>query len=226
MQKNHVIKKLQGGLFDMDGVIFDSEKLILKGWQQVAADADIPDVEAVLARCFGTNEAATKKIFAEYYGDDFPYDVHKAKVRTYFFSVYGTLGHLPLKPGAVEILSFLKQRNVKIALATSTRTALAQRELADAGIDGYFDIVVGGDMIACSKPAPDIFLSAAKAVQLPSNGCYVIEDSYNGIRAAALANARPIMVPDQVAPDGEMENLAEQILPDLFETRAYLEKQI
>ena len=89
MQKNHVIKKPQGVLFDMDGVIFDSEKLILKGWQQVAADAGIPDVEAVLVRCFGTNEAATKKIFAEHYGDDFPYDVYKAKVRTYFFSEIG-----------------------------------------------------------------------------------------------------------------------------------------
>lgn len=61
MQKNHVIKKPQRVLFDMDGVIFDSEKLILKGWQQVAADAGIPDFEAVLVRCFGTNEAATKK---------------------------------------------------------------------------------------------------------------------------------------------------------------------
>lgn len=222
MQKKSAI----GVLFDMDGVIFDSEKLILEGWQQVATDAGIPDIEAVLAQCFGTNEAVTKKIFAEHYGDDFPYDAHKAKVRTYFFSVYDALGHLPLKPGVADILSFLRQRHVKIALATSTRAALAQKELADAGIDGYFDVVVGGDMVARSKPAPDIFLSAAEAIQLLPEDCYVIEDSYHGIRAAASANARPIMVPDQVAPDEEMANLAEQILSDLFEARAYLERQI
>lgn len=222
MQKKSAI----GVLFDMDGVIFDSEKLILEGWQQVATDAGIPDIEGVLAQCFGTNEAATKKIFAEHYGDDFPYDAHKAKVRTYFFSVYDALGHLPLKPGVADILSFLRQRHVKIALATSTRAALAQKELADAGIEGYFDVVVGGDMIARSKPAPDIFLSAAEAIQLLPEDCYVIEDSYHGIRAAASANARPIMVPDQVAPDEEMANLAEQILSDLFEAKAYLERQI
>ncbi len=222
MQKKSAI----GVLFDMDGVIFDSEKLILEGWQQVATDAGIPDIEGMLAQCFGTNEAATKKIFAEHYGDDFPYDAHKAKVRTYFFSVYDALGHLPLKPGVADILSFLRQRHVKIALATSTRAALAQKELADAGIDGYFDVVVGGDMVARSKPAPDIFLSAAEAIQLLPEDCYVIEDSYHGIRAAASANARPIMVPDQVASDEEMANLAEQILSDLFEAKAYLERQI
>jgi HAD superfamily hydrolase (TIGR01509 family) len=222
MQKKSAI----GVLFDMDGVIFDSEKLILEGWQQVATDAGIPDIEGVLAQCFGTNEAATKKIFADHYGDDFPYDAHKAKVRTYFFSVYDALGHLPLKPGVADILSFLKQRHMKIVLATSTRAALAQKELADAGIDGYFDVVVGGDMVARSKPAPDIFLSAAEAIQLLPEDCYVIEDSYHGIRAAASANARPIMVPDQMAPDEEMANLAEQILSDLFEAKAYLERQI
>ena len=99
---------------------------------------------------------------------------------------------------------------------------MVRRELEEAGLLGYFDAVIGGDQVHVSKPNPEIFLLAAKALDAAPEDCFVIEDSFNGIRAARAAGMHGVMVPDLLPPDGEMERLAEVILPDLAAAEEYI----
>ena len=195
-------------IFDMDGVIFDSEALVMKTWKIVAEKYGFGDIESVCRQCLGTNAAATRQIFLDAYGEEFPYDDYKKEMS-----------------GVREILKYLKNAEIKTGLATSTREAVVRKELEEAGIIEFFDVIVCGDMVERSKPAPDIYLEACRRLQVrPEDSC-AVEDSYNGIRAAYAAGMKPVMVPDLAEPTEEMENLAECILPSLHEVREYLAGQ-
>ncbi len=211
-------------IFDMDGVIFDSERLLLESWKMVADRYGIPDIEATLARCLGVSVDVSRQIYFDRYGPDFPLDDYKVETRAWFQSQCPN-GHPPVKEGARELLAALRARGVPLALASSTRSEVVKAELAAAGLLDCFSVVIGGDQIPRSKPAPDIFLAAAAALGADPGDCFVIEDSFNGVRAARAAGTRPIMVPDLAPPDGEMAEKAEVILPDLAAAGAYLERQ-
>ena len=218
-------KQVQAVIFDMDGVIFDSERLVIECWEVVAAKHNIPDIVEICMRVQGNNRQETGKRFREKYGNDFPYDTYKKEVTALFRERYGE-GRLPLKPGVVEILQDLKQRCVPLALASSTRSDIVKLELEEARLLSFFDAVLGGDMAPRSKPEPDIFLAAAKVLgAIPAN-CYVLEDSFNGIRAAHRAGMHPIMVPDMQQPDEEMRGLAEVIVDDLPKAMGYLQARM
>ena len=135
-------------------------------------------------------------------------------------------GRLPLKPGAREILAALKEAGIPLALASSTRLLTVRRELDEAGLLPFFDAVIGGDSVTRSKPDPEIFLTAASRLGAAPEDCWVIEDSFNGIRAAYAGGLHPVMVPDLLPPDAEMEEKAELIVKDLFDAWDYLEKRI
>lgn len=212
-----------GVIFDMDGVIFDSEREVLYAWQQVAKRHSIPDIEKVIVACLGTNFQATRRTFDDYYGKDFPFEQYEDEMRTIFFARYDERHGLPLKKGAVELLQDLKSRGVPVALASSTREKTVRKELTDVNIIQYFDVLVCGDMVKRSKPAPDIFLKAAEAISIPPETGFVIEDSYNGVRAAYAAELRPIMVPDLKKPDEEMRQKTEAIFPDLEVVQTYFD---
>ncbi len=207
-------------LFDMDGVIFDSERAVLAVWRELAAEQDLPGIGEVFLRCVGTNKRRTEEILlAAYPGLDFP--AFDGEVRRRFRARYDG-GRLPVKPGTEQILRALRERSVPLALASSTDSAVVRRELEEAGLLGYFDAVIGGDQVHVSKPNPEIFLLAARALGTAPENCFVIEDSFNGIRAARAAGMHGVMVPDLLPPDGEMERLAEVILPDLAAAEEYI----
>lgn len=210
-------------IFDMDGVIFDSEKKVVECWQEIAAKYQIEDIETACRVCLGLNREATKKIFLERYGSDFPYDDYKNEMSALFHERYKD-GRLPMKPGVEELLQYLKAQQKRIALASSTRSEIVTRELSDAGIISYFDVVIGGDVVKRSKPEPDIFLRACEALKIEPENAYGIEDSYNGIRALAAAGIRAIMVPDMVQASGEMQNLSEIVLPNLWSVQNYFQQ--
>lgn len=214
-------KQVQAVIFDMDGVIFDSERLVIECWQVVAEKHNVPDIVEICMRVQGNNREETGKRFREKYGNDFPYDAYKKEVSALFRERYGE-GRLPLKPGVVEILQELKQRHIPLALASSTRTDIVKLELDEAHLLSFFDAVLGGDMAPRSKPEPDIFLAAAKALDVAPANCYVLEDSFNGIRAANRAGMHPIMVPDMQQPTDEIRELAEVIADNLPAALAYL----
>lgn len=208
-------------IFDMDGVIFDSERLVVETWVEVAKKYGIAGIEDACAACVGINAQATELKMKEIYGEEFPYQEYKKEASALYHERYDD-GRLPTKPGIRELLEFLHANNIRTAVASSTRRAVVEQEIRDAGLAPFFQKIICGDMVARSKPAPDIFLKAAEELGVNPEVCYVIEDSYNGIRGAHAAGMHPIMVPDMLPPTDEMEKLAEQIFPSLFEVRDFI----
>ena len=215
----------QGVIFDMDGVIFDTERFYLDCCIPAAEKLGMERIEEVSFRCIGLTKEETDRRMLEFYGPDAPLDDFEREVSAVFRQRYEELKHMPVKPGAEALLSWLKQRQVPLALASSTRIAIVTQELKDAGLYGYFDVIIGGDMVSRSKPEPDIFLKAAELLGEKPDNCIVIEDSFNGIRAAKAAGMTAVMVPDQLEPDEEMRNLADIILPSLTDVKKWLEQK-
>lgn len=218
-------RRYKAVVFDMDGVIFDSEKLVLEGWKELAEKYGFQDIDKVFYKCIGVNAVATKQIFLDYYGEDFPYDEYKKETSAAYHAKYDG-GRLPQKPGVKELLTFLKENGFKIGLASSTRIAVVEQQIVDAGLREYFDDLTGGDMLQKSKPEPDIYLMACEHLGVDPKEAIAIEDSYNGIRSAYRAGMAPVMVPDMIGPDEEMERLSTKILADLYQVRAWMNCQV
>ena len=208
-------------VFDMDGVIFDSERAVMKCWLELADKYGIENIEKSFLACTGTTMVRTKEIMIETYGADFPYDTYAKEASCLYHEKYDG-GKLPMKPGVIELLTFLKKENKKIALASSTRKQTVINQLRDADIIQFFDAVICGDMVERSKPAPDIFLKACEELGVQPKKAYAIEDSYNGIKAAYAGKLRPIMVPDLLPGNDEMEEMSEMILESLMDVLDYL----
>ena len=212
-------------LFDMDGVIFDSERAQRACWQAVADRTGLGDMTEVYRDCVGVTVAAAGEILARAYGPDFDWHDFRRQSTALYLERYGESG-LPLKPGVREILTALRAQGVPLALATSTQGELARRFLRLAGVLDFFDEIVTGDQIRRSKPDPEIFLTACARLGAEPRESWVVEDSYNGVRAARAGGFHTLMVPDLLTPDGEMEALADVILPSLVEAKEYLERAL
>lgn len=214
---------IQAVIFDMDGVIFDSETLVMKCWRKIGKEQHIPDIEKVVRECIGTTQYASEQIFKSHYGEDFDYESNRTEVSKRYIA-HVRLKGVPMKLGIVELLEYLKAEGIKIGLASSTRKKRVEEQLDIAGLTQYFDVIVCGDMVTKSKPEPDIFLTCANQLEADPENVYVMEDSYNGIRAASRANMHPIMVPDLLMPTDEMHALSEEVLHDLLEVKQYFER--
>ena len=211
----------QAVVFDMDGVIFDTERLVIEFWKEVAKRHNIPNVEHTCIQCLGTNRVRTREIFLENYGADFPFDPYRAEVTELFNTHYNGVP-LPTKPGVRELLSYLQEQDIKVGLASSTAQHLVRDEIGTAGLLPYFQTLVCGDMVEHSKPAPDIFLKACEILNADPTKSIAIEDSFNGIRSAHCAGMTPIMVPDQVQPTDEIRALAFHVMPSLLDVLNWL----
>lgn len=212
-------------VFDMDGVLFDTEIVCMKAWMAVAGKNGMPDMEEVFPKCIGLNSNDSRQIVMKAYGEDFDYPRFRQEAADWF-QAYMKENGLPIKPGVPEILRWLKDAGYTVGLASSTRSSSVFSHLEQSGFRDYFQTVVTGDMVEHSKPRPDIYLLACRALGVEPEQAYAIEDSPNGIRSAHAAGMRPIMVPDMIAPDEEMRKLSFLIRKDLFEVLEYLRKEI
>ena len=213
-------------IFDMDGVIFDSEQACLACWREVGEKYGIREIEEVFTRCIGTNKNQTREIVETAYAKAFGSGIADrllADSSVLFHQNYDD-GRLPVKPGVREILEYLKEHDIRTAVASSTRKAVVEKELDEAGFLTYFDKIIGGDAVKISKPNPEIYLLACEELAVNPAETFAIEDSYNGIRSAYAAGMRPIMVPDMIPADEEMRGLSEVVCADLFAVREYLER--
>ncbi|MBQ6594086.1 MAG: HAD family phosphatase [Clostridia bacterium] len=211
----------QAVIFDMDGVILDSERTAMLAWKRVGAERGLKDIDRVLEECTGINEPAAEAVMKRAYGRDFDFYEWKRTVNRVRLDICG--GAIPPKPGAEALLGRLREWGIPRALASSTRSSQVERELTDAGLIGYFDAIVCGDMVERSKPAPDIFLAAARALSAEPSRCVVVEDSPNGLRAAAAAGMYPVLVPDRMPVTEEMRRIAGAVVPSLTALIALLE---
>ncbi|MBR1861511.1 MAG: HAD family phosphatase [Lachnospiraceae bacterium] len=213
-------------IFDMDGVIFDSERACLDTWTEAANACGMKNIREVFYKCIGTNYAQTRGIveeaYAKEYGAGIADKILSESSRLFHRKYDG--GRLPLKAGVKDILDYLKNKNIRCAVASSTREAAVRRELSDAGLADYFEEIVGGDAVKISKPNPEIYLLACSRMQVEPESAFAIEDSYNGIRSAHAAGMRPIMVPDMIPADEEMKDISEVICDDLIEVIEYFER--
>lgn len=215
------MKNYKAVIFDMDGVIFDSESLCLRCWEQTAKEKGIPGMHETFFLSIGVTTARTRGIFAQRYGEDFDYDAFMTQASALFHKIADENG-LPIKPGVREILTALRQAGLKIGLASSTRQKTVEKELQDADLYRYFDSIVGGDSLNKSKPDPDIYLLACERIGVRPKDACAIEDSYNGIRSAYSAGMQAIMVPDLLVPDEEMRSKSVYIARDLTDARRFI----
>ncbi len=215
--------KLKAVVFDMDGVLFDTERLCMEGWNVVAKEQGVIGMEEVSLQCIGRNAADTRAYVLENMGEDFPYDAFRTRVSEWFWEEIAEKG-LPIKPGVYELLEYLKEQGFGIGLASSTRRESVEAHLKEAGIEAYFSALVTGDMVTHSKPEPEIFLLACEKLGVEPCEAYAIEDSPNGIRSAYSAGMKPVMVPDLIAPDAEMKEKSFLICQDLNVFREYLKR--
>ena len=205
-----------GALFDMDGLVLDTEKVYHKVWKEAGKAYGYDVTEEMVSSLMGGGYDNTKAMFERIFGKDFPFDKVR-KLRTEMLEEVFRKEPPEVKPGFKELISYLKETGRKTALATSTERERAIRLLASAGIaEDTFDETVCGDEVSESKPNPEIFIKAAKKIGVPVSKCLIFEDSFNGIRAAHAAGAIPIMVPDTVLPTEEIKNLCFRVQKTLW----------
>lgn len=202
-------------IFDMDGLMFDTERLSDALWMELSAQKKLGITQEDMALLRGRTRAAGKESFLKRFGPAFPFDAvcdemlrrleaHLAK-------------EVPMRPGLQPLLDALKERGILAAVASSTHRSLVESNLRVAGVERYFSAVCTGDEVTHSKPAPDIFLLAAQRLRVQPSECIVLEDSYNGVRAGQASGCRTIMVPDMDPPTAEMQQLADEIVPSLMD---------
>lgn len=212
---------LQGILFDMDGVLFDTERLQTDIDDIVLANMGYTLPEETKMALYGLNSMAVKSIIMQALGEDFKYDVFLETVQQSLLAEIETNG-LPVKPGLEELLEWLRAKRFRMAVASSSPSWVIHSHLRRAGIAAYFDAIVGGEMVANSKPAPDIFIQAAQALSLEPTQCFAVEDSHNGVRSAAAALCVTLMIPDILPPTDEMRGFA-TVLHSLADVPAFIE---
>ncbi len=217
------LNELDAVVFDMDGVIFDTETIALRSWQDTADAHGLGDITETAMKCVGRSTVDTLKIFEEAYGDRVSIEQMHIECINRFNEIMETEG-IPIKKGARELLEFLKASGAKVALASSTSYDRVVMELKDADLFKYFRVIVGGNMIEHSKPEPDIYLLACEKLGADPTKSAAVEDSRNGIISASRAGMLPFLVPDIIEPDEEMIKLSHRQFKDLLEVRDYLEQ--
>ena len=217
------MSKIKAVVFDMDGTLFDTEKVYRWAWREAAKRMNFEQVEAALAACTGCNGADTRRYFETTYADVVDYDEY-TRLRNALYEEIIEHDGLQLKPGAIEILQWLKAKGIPVALGTSTYPPRVPQNLERAGIAEYFDAVVMGNMVQKGKPDPETFLMAAALLGVEPGECMGVEDSFNGVRALHAAGMVTVMVPDIIPPDEEILSLADYTCKTLHEIKLLVEK--
>ncbi|ALN89679.1 HAD hydrolase, IA, variant 3 family protein [Lysobacter gummosus] len=199
-------------LFDMDGLMLDSERAMLETWREAALTESIDADDGLWLSMVGMHDRASFAMLAGHLGEDAATRLRDTSYRLYDERV---VAGLPRKNGLLELLDLLEARGIAKAVATSTRRERALSKLAASGLIDRFGVIVTGSDVEHPKPAPDIYLLAARELGVDPRRCVVLEDSEPGVRAALAAGATPIQVPDLVAPGEELRGFGHRIVASL-----------
>lgn len=204
-------RKAKGVIFDMDGVLFDTERIFQGFWKDIAAERGIDLGEDFVSTITGTNGKLLLSIVEKYYHVNDGRAIRDEVIRR--IDDYLTR-EVPVKKGVINMLSYLKEKGIRTAIASSSPTDLIISNLKVSGTTDYFDIIVSGKEVEKGKPSPDIFLLAANRLELDCKDCIIFEDSFNGIRAAHSSGAITIIIPDLIQPTEEIKALTDGIYQD------------
>ena len=184
-------------IFDMDGTLLDSERIVLKAWQYVIDKYSLPFDLSLPYRSIGLNYDSMKTLFLSELGEDYPFDKYWGYAKQYLQNAKRRTAY-PVKAGFDELCTYLKANKIGMYVATSTYHASAAKELEHSGILGYFDGIIGGDEITRGKPDPEIFVTAAEKTGFDKSECLIVEDSSNGLRAGIASGIRTVFIKDIV----------------------------
>lgn len=208
-------------VFDMDGLIFDSERVVQRAWNIAGSEMGYGNVGEHIYNTLGMNVVSRKQYFLTHIDPKFQHEEFTARTRVVFREIVESEG-LAMKPGAKELIMLGKEKGYRLAVATSSRRDYASRLLKEAGVYEYFDGFVFGDMVSHSKPDPEIYEKACETIGVLPQDSVAFEDAPAGIRSAAAAGLRVVAVPDLVQPPEELEELIWMKLETLEEMVDYL----
>lgn len=194
---------MQAVIFDMDGLMIDSERLIHQAMIYAGEKLGVNGIDKVSFSTIGTNAVRTRRIYIENYGGNFQFDEAMRLKHEYLDKIIFGEG-FPPKKGLYNLLDFLKSNNFKLGVASSTREEMVMLALSKINVTDYFDTIICGDKVKKSKPDPEIFLETAQQLGVNPCECYVLEDSFNGIKAGYSAGMKTVMVPDMIPPNAEI----------------------
>ena len=210
-------------VFDMDGVMFDTERQSHQAMLAVGKQLGMPGIEEYSVECLGANSTSVRENFERRYGQMMKQEDFWKATRQYRKD-RGQEDDVPIKTGLIELLDYLKEHGYRIAVATSTDYEKVMHNFDVTGVQGRFDAVVCGNMIQHSKPAPDIYLRAAELLGVDPSECMALEDSPNGIRSGAAAGMYTVMIPDMIPATAELLEIASNQVDTLLDIMPLLEK--
>ncbi|MGE8210845.1 MAG: HAD family hydrolase [Stenotrophomonas rhizophila] len=206
-------------IFDMDGLMIDSERVSVACWTQAAHELALPLADDFWLRFVGLGDRDCERLLLQHIDAG---QVPALFARCHDLYEARTQESLPLRPGILDLLQLLHDHGIARAVATSTRQPRASRKLAAAGLLPFFEVVVTSSDVAHPKPAPDIYLLAAQKLGKDPARCLALEDSPAGIRAAVGAGMTAIQVPDLVHPDDDLRALGHRIVDSLADAHTLL----
>ena len=205
---------LKGFVFDMDGLMFDTERLVYEIWKEMLGERGLVLTLEDFKQTVGKRKQEVQNYYFNKFGSDFPYWELSQIGRNRYLDYIQANG-IPVKKGLNEILEAIKSRGGRIAMATSTSRKTAEINIENAGVAEYFDVLVCGDDVKNGKPHPEVFLTAAQRLGLQPQECAAFEDSINGIKSAHAAGMVTVMVPDLIQPTEEVLPMIDCLYEDL-----------
>jgi len=211
------MRNISAAIFDMDGLLIDSERIALQLFEQTCQQYALSDTESLhqlFLSCVGTNAAENDRrvrvaLADKIDADQFLIDWEKR------YSNHMRHTAVPVKEGAIALLDALERRDIPTAVATSSKTHDAIQRLKNCNLDRRFKSIIGGEQVHKSKPEPDIFLKAAESIGVAPANCLAFEDSFNGVHAAVAAGMQVIQVPDLIEPSEDLLALGHHVVPSL-----------
>ncbi len=213
----------QAAIFDMDGLLLDTERVCKGIFEEACASLSIPFLEDVYLDIIGRNAQGIEKVIRAGYGSDLDYPVLHQAWRIRYNAVVKHHA-IPVKEGVVELLTWLKNNNIPTAVATSTQQDVAIIKLKLAGLDHFFDNLTTGCEVENGKPDPEIYLLAADRLNIQPEQCLAFEDSNNGVLSAVSANMQTFQIPDLVQPSAEILALGHTVSPSLSDVLTVLKR--
>lgn len=215
------MKKTELIIFDMDGLMFDTEIVGMQVMMQVLQEYGYQLTKEMYLSLIGTSGQVAKERLLSYFGEDYPLSSIQQTTRDRLIQTIDQEG-LRIKPGLTELIQAARQKNIKICIASSSHQSRVSHYLQLANMEQTFDFVISGDMVKRTKPDPEIFLTALAMADVGKNQALVLEDSKNGILASHAAGIPVICVPDLQQPEPAIESLCWAVLPTLQHVIDYL----